>query len=61
VSLPSTSSCVHCVAVTNYDVEVASYGIIFTQGFIKSSQPVGVQTKLTNVTVVLPVKSFMVW
>jgi hypothetical protein len=38
VSLPPTSACVHFVVITNYDIGVASYGLMFIQGFMKSSQ-----------------------
>jgi len=35
-----TSSCVHYVVITNYNVQVTSYDIILISGFMKSSQQV---------------------
>jgi hypothetical protein len=34
------SSCVYCVVITNYHVQMASCDIIFISGFMKSSQQV---------------------
>jgi hypothetical protein len=38
VTFVPTSSCVHCVLITNYHIQVASCDIIFISDFMKSSQ-----------------------